>query len=349
MWWGSGPMPFRLRISCIGKAHMKAGDLVRRCFCLHVALCLSLLASFGAAARSGGFPREVAHAFGTTQITAAPSRIVTIGWSSEDMLLALGIIPAGMTRYSLFQSGILPWAEQRLGSSKPALLSSALDFEAVAALHPDLIIGVYSGIDAHSFQRLSMIAPTIVYRSGPWQADWTEQAEIIGETLGRTGESRNLVQSIKSDLHEYSQKYPALTGKTFTFGTYFAGSSSIVVYLPTDPRVAILTELGLRPSAGISQLASQNPGSTSVGVSLENIQDIDADILLMWYGGNSREGLEDQPLFKTLKAVRRSSYVALTDPSEVWSTSALTVLSIPYGFPRFLPRLAEAAANAEAN
>lgn len=38
---------------------------------------------------------------------------------------------------------------------------------------------------------------------------------------------------------------------------------------------------------------------------------------------------------------------ALDDPISVWSTSALSVLSIPYGFPKFVPRLAEAARKAE--
>lgn len=106
-------------------------------------------------------------------------------------------------------------------------------------------------------------------------------------------------------------------------------------------------ELGLRPSQGVLALAAANPDLTSVSVSLENISDIDADILVMWYNDNSRSALEKQPLFQSLNAVRRSSYVPLNDPVDIWSTSALSVLSIPYGFSRFVPRLAEAAAKAK--
>jgi iron complex transport system substrate-binding protein len=81
-------------------------------------------------------------------------------------------------------------------------------------------------------------------------------------------------------------------------------------------------------------------------VSLEEISTIDADILVMWYGPGARAAAEAQPLFSTLGAVRRGSYVALENPIDVWSTSALSVLSVPYGFPRFVPQLAEAAARA---
>jgi iron complex transport system substrate-binding protein len=67
----------------------------------------------------------------------------------------------------------------------------------------------------------------------------------------------------------------------------------------------------------------------------------------MWYGDGARAAAEAQPLFQRLEAVKRGSYVALDDPVSVWSTSALSVLSIPYGFPQFVPRLAEAARAAE--
>jgi iron complex transport system substrate-binding protein len=82
-------------------------------------------------------------------------------------------------------------------------------------------------------------------------------------------------------------------------------------------------------------------------VSLEEIGTLDAEILIMWYGDGARAAAEAQPLFQRLEAVKRGSYVALDDPVSVWSTSALSVLSIPYGFPQFVPRLAEAARAAE--
>lgn len=311
-------------------------------------LSFTALAAPAMAEEGGMFPATVKHALGTTAVPADPQRIVTLGWSGEDAVLAFGKVPVAMTQYSLFERGVFPWNEPKLGGEKPVLLAQGeVDFEQIAALKPDLILGVYSGVDDVAWKRLSTIAPTVVYRSGPWLANWREQTEMTGAALGRPEEARRLIDATNTFLRDLGSKYPDLKGKTFAFGTYFAGSSGIVVYLPDDPRVEALVELGLMVPPGIMALGTSAPGDFSVSVSLEEISMIDADILIMWYGPGARAAAEAQPLFNTLGAVKRGAYVALEDPIDVWSTSALSVLSVPYGFPRFVPRLAEAAARAE--
>lgn len=290
---------------------------------------------------------EVSHALGKTKILSEPKRIITLGWSGEDVVLALGAVPIAMTRYDSFPSGIFPWNEERLNGKRSLLLSGDLNYEAIAALKPDLILGIYSGVDAIAYKRLSAIAPTVVYRSGPWQADWQEQTEIISEALGKPKEAKTLIAKTEALLEGFGKDHPELQGKSFTFGSYIPGSSGIIVYLPSDPRVQALTKMGLKVSSGVEALATSDRDETSTSVSLENIGSIDADILIMWYGDGARAAAEAQPLFAALNAVKRGSYVALDDPVSVWSTSALSVLSIPYGFPKFVPRLAEAARKAE--
>lgn len=308
-----------------------------------VLLPLVLLVIVGPARSADEFPRRVQHALGMTTILKAPERIVTLGWSSEDAVLALGKIPVGMPRYRFFESGIFPWNEERLAGTRPHLLEGAVDYEAIAALRPDLIFAIYSGIDAHAYERLSRLAPTVVYRSAPWSADWKEQMELVGDALGKRDEASALIEKTASSLSAMGASQLILHGKTFTFGTYFAGASGMVVYLQEDPRVAALLELGLEASPGIVALSAANAGRGSIEVSIEKIDMLDADVLVMWYAPGARAAAEAQPLFQALGAVKRGAYVALEDPVEVWSTSALSVLSVPYGFPRFVPRLAEAA------
>lgn len=318
----------------------------------------SCLVVFGASLVSGSlvsqgaeqasFPIAIEHRLGTTTIPAEPQRIVTLGWNGEDAVLSLGMKPIAMTRYGGFPSGIFPWNEKRIETARPQLLSGDLDFEAIAALRPDLILGVYSGISELEWRRLSTIAPTVVYRSGPWAADWREVMIQTGLALGVPDQAEQLLLETDSFLRKLGEDYPVLQGKTFTFGTFFPGSNGLVVYLPNDPRVAALVGLGLKPSPGVERLARENPTETSVSVGLEQIGEIDADILVMWYRDGARLEAEAQPMFQTLGVVKRGGYVALDDPISVWSTSALSILSIPYGFPRFLPKLAEAATKTEA-
>lgn len=323
--------------------------LQRRTVLIYLASAAIAAPRVAAAGNTGehAFPVVIDHAFGSTKVATKPQRIVTLGWNGEDAVLSLGMKPIAMTRYGSFPTGIFPWNEELIGAATPQLLSGALDFEAIAALRPDLILGVYSGISELEWRRLSTIAPTVVYRSGPWAADWREVMVQTGLVLGVPDQAEQLLLETDSFLRKLGEDHPVLQGKTFTFGTFFPGSNNLVVYLPNDPRVAALIGLGLKPSSGVERLAKENPAETSASVSLERIGAIDADILIMWYQDGAREGAEAQPLFQTLGVVKRGGYVALDDPISVWSTSALSVLSIPYGFPRFVPKLAEAAATAE--
>lgn len=321
-------------------------NYIRIIRCIFITLLLVPPVTFARSENATAVVR-VSHALGETEILSGPKRIITLGWSGEDVALALGTMPIAMTRYGSFPSGVFPWNEDKLNGEKPLLLSGDLNYEAIAALKPDLILGIYSGIDSVSYKRLSAIAPTVVYRSGPWQADWREQTEIIGEALGKPQNAKTLIAKTEALLEGFGKEHPELHGRTFTFGSYIPGSSGIIVYLPSDPRVQALTKMGLKVSSGVEALAAPDPDETSTSVSLENIGSIDADILIMWYGEGARAAAEAQPLFAALDAVKRGSYVALDDPVSVWSTSALSILSIPYGFPKFVPRLAEAARKAE--
>lgn len=312
--------------------------------------CLAILAAtfpVSIAKAVGPFPVTVQHALGSTVIKQAPGRIVSLGWSGEDSVIALGKTPVGIPRYRFFADGMFPWNAEHLRQATPALLDSEIDYEQIAALQPDLILGIYSGIDLLAYKRLSLIAPTVVYRSGPWEASWKEQTEIIGEALGMADDAQKLIVKTETTLSALGTDHPVLKGKTFTFGTFFPGGAGVVVYLSNDPRVSTLMELGLKPAPGIVALSQANPETSSTLVSLENLGSIDADVLIMWYGEGARAAAEAQPLFAALGAVKRGSYVALDDPVAVWSTSALSVLSIPYGFPKFVPRLAEAARKAK--
>lgn len=291
------------------------------------------------------FPVEIRHALGTTRIEAEPQRIVTLGWNGEDAVLALGRIPVGMHRYGLFGSGILPWNEPYLRTQTPTLLQSGeLDYEAIAALEPDLILAIKTGINEIEWQRLSSIAPTVAYSSAPWRADWREQMALTGQALGEPGKARDLVEATEKQLRGLADAHPVLKDKTFIFGSYFPGEGSLGVYFASDPRVRELMAMGLRLAPGIEALMAADPDVNGTGVSLEDLDRLDADVLIVWYGPGARADAESQPLLQAFGPMRRGAYVPLDDPVSVWATSAVSVLSIPYAFPGFVDRIAAAAA-----
>lgn len=48
------------------------------------------------AAASGAFPVTVEHAFGSTEVTKAPKRVVSVGYTDDQAILAFGVKPVGM-------------------------------------------------------------------------------------------------------------------------------------------------------------------------------------------------------------------------------------------------------------
>ncbi len=49
-----------------------------------------------APAESGAAARSVAHTYGSTEITGTPQRVVTVGLTEQDYVLALGLTPVGV-------------------------------------------------------------------------------------------------------------------------------------------------------------------------------------------------------------------------------------------------------------
>lgn len=48
------------------------------------------------AAAAGAFPVTVEHAFGSTTVDQAPKRVVSVGYTDDQTVLAFGIKPVGM-------------------------------------------------------------------------------------------------------------------------------------------------------------------------------------------------------------------------------------------------------------
>src|SRR3954453_4423590 len=77
------------------------------------------------ASGSGTFPVTIPHKYGSTTIKSAPQRIVLVGLTEKDPLLALGIVPVATTDWlGRYESAINPWSLDKLaGRPKPVMLT----------------------------------------------------------------------------------------------------------------------------------------------------------------------------------------------------------------------------------
>ncbi|RVE83955.1 iron-siderophore ABC transporter substrate-binding protein [Sinorhizobium meliloti] len=302
------------------------------------------------AAESTSYPITIKHAFGNTMIAKKPERVATVAWANHEVPLALGIVPVGMARANFGDDdgdGILPWVDARLGelkAEKPVLFDEGdgIDFEAVAATRPDVILAAYSGLSQADYDTLSDIAPVIAYPQAPWSTDWRETIRLNSAGLGMAAEGEGLVASIEAEIALTLDGHPELKGKSAMFITHLSSWDLSVVnfYTTNDTRVRFFGDLGLMSPKSVVQ-ASQ-PGRFSGSVSAEQIDAFDdVDILVTYGDGMLFDALKANALMRHMPAVARESIVMLGN-NAVGNAANPTPLSIRWVLKDYVKLLSEA-------
>ena len=295
----------------------------------------------GSATSTDAFPVSVTHQFGTTVIESAPTRVVSAGYTEHDTLLALGVTPVGVTDWYGDQPyATWPWAQDELGSATPEVLSLAdgFQFEKIAALEPDLIVGTNAGMTAEDYAKLSLIAPTIA-QSGQYTdyfEPWYLQSVAIGTAVGKTAEVTELVAGVRQQFTDAAAAHPEFAGVPAVFLQNAVYDGSVIAYqkgLSTD----FLTDLGFDIPAELDAFATDG-GQAYIPVEQLNVLD-SADVLI-W--GTEKDAdqveLEKVPLFSTLTAVKngRSIYTGGELAAAIYFT---TPLSLQFVLDTLVPEL----------
>lgn len=295
------------------------------------------------------FPVTIAHRHGATTIDRRPERVVTVGLTDQDALLAVGVAPVGTTEWFGDHPGaIWPWATDELaaidGATTPAIVGrpGTIDYEAIAALAPDLILAVYGGLTETEYSTLSELAPTVA-QPDAWPdfgVPWQEQTRTIGAAVGRTAEAEAAVESTEAAFARARDAHPEFEGRTGL--VVVPGTERLSVYAAADPRGRLLGELGFRGVDGVEELADDG---IIADVSIERVDLVDVDVLVMIVNDveRDRERVRAEPLFRSLRvaAEGRDVYVANLDPVG-GATSFVTVSSLPFLLDELVPRLAAA-------
>lgn len=291
---------------------------------LRILALATALAATIAPAIAQDFPLTIEHKFGSTTIAQKPVRVASIDFNGADNVLALGVQPV-MVRYWFGGYDIWPWAE-RLLEEKPEMLRGEPNFEQIAAVEPDVILALYSGITDKDYQLLSTIAPVVAVPEGvdDYALAWDQQALIAGRALGMEEQAATQVQAIKDELAAIADRHPDWSGRTVTLGTTWDGANH--VYTESDPRVQFLNQMGLVNHPEVVALSST--GAFSVEVSDERPEVFDADVLI-WFADEGMEQIENAIFRPTLNAVKEGREIFL-GPLLTSALSHTSLLSLPY-------------------
>ena len=159
----------------------------------------------------------VTHLFGQTVIKEPPKRVVSAGFTEQDDLLAVGVVPIAVTNWFGDQPfAVWPWAQPKLGGARPTVLNldNGIPVDQIAGLKPDLIVAINAGLDADTYQKLSAIAPTIAQADGDaFFEPWKVQATTIGEAVYQADQMKSQIDAVGKQFAAVAQKYPQWQGK----------------------------------------------------------------------------------------------------------------------------------------
>jgi len=299
------------------------------------------------------FPVTLTHAHGQTVIEKAPLRIVTWGWGNEDALIALGVIPVAMPfqAYGGGEDGVQPWVDEALaalGGDRPVLLDMAGEppIEQIAALRPDLILAVYSGITTEQYALLSSIAPTVAYSGEAWTTPWQDITRTIGQAIGKADAADQLVTDTTAFIAETAAARPELAGASFAGVNDYDGA--LAVYAAADSRVKFLVDLGLVLAPSVTTM-SPGDGAFYFPVSYELADSITSDIIVTYAEDQAgADAFLGKPFIQNLPQYQADAIAALVGTEQVAAVSPPSVLSLHWGLPAYVDVLATAARNAAA-
>ena len=245
---------------------------------------------------------------------------MSAGFTEQDDLLAVGVVPIAVTTWwgdEPFE--VWPWAQPKLGSAQPEVLSiydGGFQFDRIAALQPDLIVAINAGVDQDSYNRLSAIAPTIP-QSGdaPFFEPWKTQATTIGQATFQPDKMQSLITAGGQQDQQRGQHQSAIprqerapaAGRTL-------GKTKSAATLP-GWRTDFLTQMGFRIPDSINAFTIDEHRAFIPRDQIVPVLNT-ADVLIWTTQSDADEaGLRADPAIQQLNATRRT---ATSSPEKSW-------------------------------
>ncbi|MFD7093579.1 ABC transporter substrate-binding protein [Streptomyces xanthophaeus] len=328
------------------------------------AVCVGLLAACGegstgtgdkpAAAASAdagaqAFPVGLKNAWGAAEVKKKPVKVATVSDGDTAIALALGIVPV-ITPDVEDGSPVAEYKQRaitKLGKDKLKTYddTDGTAYEAIAAEAPDVILGMNTWEMDKDYAKLSPIAPVVTYADKA-QADtlpWQDRLKAAAKALGLEDKAAEVIAAHDKTTNDAAAAHPEFKGKTYTYTVVHPEQISFMSYEAQDP--GVFEKLGFTKTD-----KAKNYAPDKNGVSLENLDQLDADVLLVTYpfgdrGVISPKELERNKLFQSLNSVKNKHFAVV--PSENTLASAIAypdALSAPWVTEQLTPLLATAVA-----
>lgn len=264
---------------------------------------------------ASGETRTVEHGLGTSEVPVEPERIVAFG-SAVDAALFVGVEPVGVNeevKNSKYLAEELEGVESFGSSGEP-------DLERIAALDPDLIVGLDVVVEG-VYEQLSEIAPTVGVPFGDASGNWKEYNRGYAEALNRAEEFEEASSEYEAKAEEIREEIDDAP----EVAVMRASAENLRFDLPGIFIGAVFYEdAGLSLPPELAE-AAENPENFTLEVSREELGVAEgAEHVFLWNVSYTQSPEEDReeisafiedPLFGRLEAAEEGNVYPMGDYS----------------------------------
>ncbi|WP_223626395.1 ABC transporter substrate-binding protein [Microbacterium sp. EST19A] len=204
------------------------------------------------AAGADGDTVVVDSAYGEVTIPVEPERVAAISYDTPWQVMSLDVPVVASIDYTPWIDSYTADQQEFIGEAESVGSYGELNYEALAATEPDIILGDAYEVDEATYTRLSEIAPTVIVGGGE-RGDWQSITEEIATALGRHDNWQEAKDSYEARRDEVKEQYAdVISGNTWANFSLGDEAGQFSIQLPTGSTGnLIVNEMGLTYGSGI--------------------------------------------------------------------------------------------------
>ncbi len=283
-----------------------------------VTLSLSACGGETSGAAGAGDTRQAAHAYGTSQVPAEPTRVAVLGDEALDFAIAAGITPVGVTTTRGLDTPN-PYLADKVKDVPVVGNVREINYEALAKTGPDMIVGSATGVDEAAYKELSRIAPTVVIGDPAAQfRAWRDVVTEAGTAFGRPEVATKLVSDVEAELATVKSSLGDVSGRKVVLIRW--GTDGPTPMYRGLQSAQLLGELGY----GFPKIVDVEKGGHGATLSMERLDEIDVDhVFISALNPEADTALgqaKSSPTWRSLDAVKNDR--VLTVRNDLWNNSS---------------------------
>jgi len=263
--------------------------------------------------------RDIEHELGNTKVCGQPQKIVALGPSMLETILALEIQPVGYADYFALPHQNFDRPIQQIAylgnivTSQPINLGSSGEpsLEAIAKLKPDLILGD-SIKNQDEYPLLSQIAPTLLFAYHETDQERQGNFQTIAKALGRSEQAEKIIKAHNQRLSKFREEFKPIATTYRRVLLLIADQLNQNLQLESSNSACgnLIEDLGFQL---VSLPSLEQSGKQSTSISLEALPQLDADLIILEAWNSEMSESVENPVSHQQKNIKQQ-----------WNSNAIT-------------------------